>query len=72
MATGYQGTEPSPKFCEILRIGRRHLDDALSPLWLLYITNISKEGEEVKLNIYSRNISPSNDAPLKCTCLLLY
>lgn len=23
MATGYQGTEPSSKFCEILRIGRR-------------------------------------------------
>ena len=67
MATGYQGTEPSSKFCEIL-----HMDDALSPLWLLYITNISQEGEEVKLNIYSRNISPSNDAPLKCTCLLLY
>ena len=48
------------------------MDDALSPLLLLYITNISQEGEEVKLNIYSRNISPSNDAPLKCTCLLLY
>ena len=48
------------------------MDDTLDPLLLLYITNISQEEEEVKLNIYSRNISPSNDAPFKCACLLLY
>ncbi|XP_073256483.1 uncharacterized protein [Porites lutea] len=31
MATGYQGTEPTSKFCEILRIGRRQNGRRVEP-----------------------------------------
>lgn len=72
MATGYQRTEPSSKFCEILRIGRRQNGRRVEPPVVTIYYKYKSGREEVKLNIYSRNISPSNDAPLKCTCLLLY
>ncbi|CAH3158592.1 unnamed protein product [Porites lobata] len=47
MATGYQGTEPSSKFCEIIRIGRRQNGRRVEPpvVTIYYKYKSGREGE---------------------------
>ena len=50
MATGYQGTEPSSKFCEIIRIGRRQNVRRVEPpvVTIYYKYKSGREGGKVE------------------------
>ena len=80
MATGYQGNEPSSKFCEIVRIGRlqngRHVEPPVVTIFYKYKSG--RGGGKVE-HLFSKffTIYIIFHAHLKCilstlTCLLLY